>query len=80
MQTIWPNLIVHRELNTLGIRQIVPRGPNMLDMYWVMFGYADDDAERNDLRLCQACCRFHPCWINAGYGDEARPVDRTQNC
>ncbi len=54
MQTIWPNLIVQRELNTLGIRQIVPRGPNMFDMYWVMFGYTDDDAEMNDLRLCQA--------------------------
>jgi anthranilate 1,2-dioxygenase large subunit len=25
MQTIWPNLIVQRELNTLGTRQIVPR-------------------------------------------------------
>jgi anthranilate 1,2-dioxygenase large subunit len=34
MQTIWPNLIVQRELNTLGIRHIVPRGPHALDMYW----------------------------------------------
>ncbi len=28
MQTIWPNLIVQRELNTLGVRHIVPQGPN----------------------------------------------------
>ena len=27
MSTIWPNLIVQREMNTLGIRQIVPTGP-----------------------------------------------------
>ena len=27
MQTIWPNMIVQRELNTLGTRQIVPQGP-----------------------------------------------------
>ena len=27
MSTIWPNLIVQREMNTLGIRQIVPNGP-----------------------------------------------------
>jgi anthranilate 1,2-dioxygenase large subunit len=54
MQTIWPNLIVQRELNTLGIRQIVPKGPQSFDMYWVMFGYECDDAEMNDLRLCQA--------------------------
>jgi hypothetical protein len=26
--TIWPNLIVQREMNTLEIRQIVPAGPN----------------------------------------------------
>jgi anthranilate 1,2-dioxygenase large subunit len=54
MQTIWPNLIVQRELNTLGIRQIVPRGPQAFDMYWVMFGYTDDDEDMNNLRLCQA--------------------------
>ena len=54
MQTIWPNMIVQRELNTLGIRQIVPKGPNEFDMYWVMFGYECDDAEMIDLRLCQA--------------------------
>ncbi len=54
MQTIWPNLIVQRELNTLGIRHIVPKGPHAFDMHWVMFGYTDDDAELNDLRLCQA--------------------------
>lgn len=54
MQTIWPNLIVQRELNTLGVRQIVPKGPDSFDMYWVMFGYECDDAEMTDLRLCQA--------------------------
>ena len=54
MLTIWPNLIVQRELNTLGIRQIVPRGPGEFDMYWVMFGYEGDDEEMTKLRLCQA--------------------------
>lgn len=54
MMTIWPNFIVQRELNTLGVRHIVPRGPNAFDMYWTMFGYADDDAELRDLRMCQA--------------------------
>jgi anthranilate 1,2-dioxygenase large subunit len=54
MQTIWPNFIVQRELNTLGVRQIVPQGPNQFTMYWTMFGYECDDAELQDLRLCQA--------------------------
>ena len=54
MQTIWPNMIVQRELNTLGVRQIVPKGPGAFDLYWTMFGYADDTDELTELRLCQA--------------------------
>ena len=54
MQTIWPNLIVQRELNTLGIRHIVPKGPNAFEMHWTMFGYTCDDDEMTKLRLCQA--------------------------
>ena len=54
MMTVWPNFIVQRELNTLGVRQIVPRGPGAYDMYWTMFGYEDDDADMRDRRLCQA--------------------------
>lgn len=54
MQTIWPNLIVQRELNTLGVRQIVPRGPHKFDLYWTMFGYEGDDEDMTKLRLCQA--------------------------
>jgi phenylpropionate dioxygenase-like ring-hydroxylating dioxygenase large terminal subunit len=47
MQTIWPNLIVQRELNTLGVRQIVPHGPGEFTMIWTMFGYeGDSDAMR----------------------------------
>ena len=33
MQTIWPNLIVQREMNTLGVRHIVPNGPNSIVMH-----------------------------------------------
>ncbi|MBT5455684.1 MAG: hypothetical protein HOK82_03695, partial [Rhodospirillaceae bacterium] len=54
MMTVWPNFIVQRELNTLGVRQIVPRGPGEYDMYWTMFGFEDDDADMRDRRLCQA--------------------------
>lgn len=53
MQTIWPNLIVQREMNTLGVRQIVPKGPNEFVMNWTMFGYADDDEEMTRHRLRQ---------------------------
>jgi anthranilate 1,2-dioxygenase large subunit len=53
MQTIWPNLIVQRELNTLGVRQIVPNGPHSMIMLWTMFGYEDDDEEMTRHRLRQ---------------------------
>jgi len=53
MQTIWPNLIVQRELNTLGIRHIVPNGPHGQVMIWTMFGYATDDEDMTRHRLRQ---------------------------
>jgi anthranilate 1,2-dioxygenase large subunit len=53
MQTIWPNLIVQRELNTLGIRHIVPNGPHSMIMLWTMFGYASDSEEMTRHRLRQ---------------------------
>jgi anthranilate 1,2-dioxygenase large subunit len=53
MQTIWPNLIVQRELNTLGIRQIVPNGPHSQIMIWTMFGYETDSEEMTRHRLRQ---------------------------
>ena len=53
MQTIWPNLIVQRELNTLGIRHIIPNGPNSMIMLWTMFGYEGDDREMTRHRLRQ---------------------------
>ena len=53
MQTIWPNLIVQREMNTLGVRHIVPNGPNSMIMLWTMFGYEDDTEEMTRHRLRQ---------------------------
>jgi anthranilate 1,2-dioxygenase large subunit len=53
MQTIWPNLIVQRELNTLGVRHIVPQGPNQFLMIWTMFGYEGDSEEMTRHRLRQ---------------------------
>lgn len=53
MTTIWPNLIVQREMNTLGVRQIVPTGPNEFIMKWTMFGFEGDDEEMTRHRLRQ---------------------------
>ncbi len=53
MATIWPNLIVQREMNTLGIRQIVPTGPHEFIMKWTMFGFEGDDEAMTRHRLRQ---------------------------
>jgi anthranilate 1,2-dioxygenase large subunit len=53
MSTIWPNLIIQRELNTLGIRQIVPRSADVFELHWTNFGYADDDEAMQLHRLKQ---------------------------
>ncbi len=53
MMTVWPNLIVQREMNTLGVRQIIPNGPDSLIMQWTMFGYEDDTPQMQRHRLRQ---------------------------
>jgi anthranilate 1,2-dioxygenase large subunit len=53
MSTIWPNLIIQRELNTLGVRQIVPRSPDVFELHWTNFGYGDDDDAMQLHRLKQ---------------------------
>jgi anthranilate 1,2-dioxygenase large subunit len=53
MATIWPNLIVQREMNTLGIRQLVPTGPNEFIMKWTMFGFEGDSEDMTRHRLRQ---------------------------
>jgi apoptosis-inducing factor 3 len=53
MATIWPNLIVQREMNTLGVRQIIPDGPHEFVMKWTMFGFEGDDEEMTRHRLRQ---------------------------
>jgi salicylate 5-hydroxylase large subunit len=54
MQTVWPNLIVQQQSNTLATRQLVTRGPHAFDLIWTFFGYATDDEEMTTRRLRQA--------------------------
>ncbi len=54
MQTLWPNLIIQQQSNTLATRQLVTRGPHAFDLIWTFFGYADDSPEMTQRRLRQA--------------------------
>jgi salicylate 5-hydroxylase large subunit len=54
IQTIFPNLIVQAQSNTLATRHAIPRGPGKHELVWTFFGYEDDDEEMRMLRLRQA--------------------------
>jgi salicylate 5-hydroxylase large subunit len=54
MQTIWPNLIVQQQSNTLAMRQIRAFSPEEYELHWTFFGYEDDDEEMTLRRLRQA--------------------------
>ena len=54
MQTIWPNLIVQQQSNTLAMRQLVPVASNCHELHWTFFGYQDDDEAMTMRRLRQA--------------------------
>jgi salicylate 5-hydroxylase large subunit len=54
MQTLWPNLIVQQQSNTLAMRQVVPLDARRFDLAWTFFGYADDTPEMRQRRLRQA--------------------------
>jgi salicylate 5-hydroxylase large subunit len=52
--TIWPNLIIQQQSNTLATRQLVTRGPNAFELAWTFFGYATDDEAMTARRLRQS--------------------------
>ena len=54
MQTLWPNLIIQQQSNTIAMRQIQPRDPRSFILSWTFFGYADDDDAMVTRRLRQA--------------------------
>jgi salicylate 5-hydroxylase large subunit len=54
MQTLWPNIIIQQQSNTLAMRQLVPRGPELFDLMWTFFGFANDTPEMIQRRLRQA--------------------------
>jgi salicylate 5-hydroxylase large subunit len=54
MLTLFPNLIVQQQVNSLSTRQIIPRGADGFDFVWTHFGFADDTPEMTRRRLRQA--------------------------
>ena len=51
IQTVFPTLVVQQILNALAVRQIVPKGVDRTELVWTILGFADDDAQMQELRL-----------------------------
>jgi salicylate 5-hydroxylase large subunit len=54
MQTLWPNVIIQQQSNTLATRQLVTRGIREFELVWTFFGYAGDSEALTRRRLLQA--------------------------
>jgi salicylate 5-hydroxylase large subunit len=54
LMTVWPNLIVQQQSNTLAMRQLITRGPGAFELAWTFFGYESDDEEMVRRRVRQA--------------------------
>ena len=54
MLTLFPNLIVQQQSNSMSTRQIIPRGPGAFDFVWTHFGFEEDDPDMALRRLRQA--------------------------
>jgi anthranilate 1,2-dioxygenase large subunit len=52
--SVFPNACFQQINNSLATRQIRTRGIGCFDLYWTLFGYADDDAAMTEARLLQA--------------------------
>jgi len=76
MQTIWPNLILQQQSNTLATRQIVPKGPNAFELHWTFFGYETDDEEMTARRLRQANLMGPGGLVSI---DDGQIIERTQD-
>ena len=75
MQTLWPNVILQQQSNTLATRQIVPQGPNAFELHWTFFGYETDDEEMTIRRLRQANLMGPAGFVSI---DDGQILERTQ--
>ena len=54
IQSIFPSVIVQQQINSVAMRQVIPRGPRSFDYIWTHLGFADDSPELTERRLRQA--------------------------
>lgn len=52
--TVFPNFVLQQINNCLAVRQILPRGPDAMELHWTYFGFVDDTPEMLRRRLKQS--------------------------
>jgi len=54
IQTLFPDLVLQQQGNSLQLRYVIPMGTDEFELLWTYFGYEDDDEETTLRRLRQA--------------------------
>ncbi|MAK55531.1 MAG: salicylate hydroxylase [Pusillimonas sp.] len=54
IQTVFPDLVLQQQGNSLQLRYVIPLGPDEFELQWTYFGYEDDSEEMTLRRLRQA--------------------------
>jgi anthranilate 1,2-dioxygenase large subunit/terephthalate 1,2-dioxygenase oxygenase component alpha subunit len=52
--TVFPGFVLQQHLNSIAIRQLLPRGVDRSELVWTILGFDDDDAAMTQRRLKQA--------------------------
>lgn len=54
VQTMFPTICFQQISNCLGVRQLIPRGPDACELVWTLLGYVDDDERNTRIRVKQS--------------------------
>lgn len=52
--TVFPGFVLQQIMNSLAVRQVLPKGVDRTELVWTCFGYASDDAKMTELRMKQS--------------------------
>jgi terephthalate 1,2-dioxygenase oxygenase component alpha subunit len=52
--TVFPGFVLQQHLNSIAVRQLLPRGVDRSELVWTILGFEDDDAAMTERRLKQA--------------------------
>src|SRR5260370_31454196 len=74
--TVFPGFVLQQIMNSLAVRQVLPKGVGRTELVWTCFGYASDDAKMTELRLKQSNLVGPAGYISLEDGAATRCVQR----